>query len=82
MCEVVLYMVSGYDRTKSHWEKMVYCLNSLSAAPTPWSHGYTAASQVWKVMVSEDWSVSVILLFFKKGDRRSCCNYRGISLVV
>ncbi len=33
-------------------------------------------------MIPEDWSVSVILSLFKKGDRRACSNYRGISLIV
>ncbi len=31
-------------------------------------------------LIPEDWSESVILPLFKKGDRRQCSNYRGIIL--
>ncbi len=37
---------------------------------------------VWEdEMIPEDWGVSVIHPLFKKGDRRACGNYRGISLI-
>lgn len=45
-----------------------------------WLHRILGA--VWhSEKVPQDWSDSILLPFFKKGDRRVCSNYRGISLI-
>ena len=36
----------------------------------------------WKFgKISRDWQTGVIIPIFKKGDRKQCTNYRGISLL-
>ncbi len=43
---------------------------------------HTSADQVWLCeAVPNNWSEAVVLPLFKKGDKRICSNYRGISLV-
>jgi hypothetical protein len=40
---------------------------------------------IWKIWRDEkmpdDWKVGLIILFFKKGDKMKCENYRGITLL-
>jgi hypothetical protein len=39
-------------------------------------------NQCWLTYkVSESWKIAEIISLFKKGDRRECKNYRGISLL-
>ncbi len=46
----------------------------------PWLHRVVA--KLWEEeMIPEDWSMSIVLPLFKKGDRRACNNYRGISFI-
>ena len=36
----------------------------------------------WKYgITSRDWQTGVIISIFKKGDRKQCMNYRGISVL-
>ncbi|CAE1256061.1 unnamed protein product [Acanthosepion pharaonis] len=45
-----------------------------------WVH--CAFNAVWlSEAYPADWSEAILLPFFKKGDRRLCSNYRGISLI-
>ena len=46
-------------------------------------HWLTRVCQVaWKLgKTSRDWQTGVIIPIFKKGDRKQCTNYRGISLL-
>lgn len=42
---------------------------------------YTSREPVWgSGTVPTEWQTGVMVLIFKKGDRRVCSNYRGISL--
>ncbi|CAE1141694.1 unnamed protein product [Acanthosepion pharaonis] len=46
----------------------------------PWLH--RVFNVVWTTeTVPDDWGHAVLLPFFKKGDRKVCSNYRGISLL-
>ncbi len=52
------------------------CLDSLGA----WLH--RVITKVWLYeAVPNNWSESVLLHLFKKGDKRICSNYRGISMI-
>ncbi len=52
------------------------CLESLG----PWLH--RVITKVWlSETVPNNWSEAVLLPLFKKGDKRICSNYRGISLI-
>jgi hypothetical protein len=43
---------------------------------------YRIMRAVWKEkMVPEDWTKGEIVVIFKKGDRKECSNYRGITLI-
>ena len=37
--------------------------------------------EVWRTFVPKDWKTSVILPFYKEGDKTERKNYRGISLI-
>ena len=53
------------------------CAPDIMAA---WLH--RIISQIWtSEKVPEDWSDSLLLPVFKKGDKKVCSNYRGISLI-
>ncbi len=52
------------------------CLDSLG----PWLH--RVITNVWLCeAVPNDWNEAVLFPLFKKGDKRICSNYRGISLI-
>ncbi len=52
------------------------CLESMG----PWLH--RVITKVWLCeAVPNNWSEAVLLPLFKKGDKRICSNYRGISLI-
>ncbi|KAK3564781.1 hypothetical protein QTP86_026411, partial [Hemibagrus guttatus] len=40
-----------------------------------------AKTWVWEEFVPLDWATGVVVPLFKKGDRRVCSNYRGITLL-
>ncbi len=43
---------------------------------------HQVVQEIWESeTVPDDWSEAVIIPFFKKGDKRQCFNYRGISLM-
>ncbi len=47
----------------------------------PWLH--QVLQEVWESeTMPDDWSEAVIIPFFKKGDKRQCSNYRGISAIM
>jgi len=44
-------------------------------------HLHQLICKIWiNEELTQDWNVAVLLPFFKKGDKRVCSNYRGISL--
>lgn len=37
---------------------------------------------MWKKdQISKDWQMALIVLIYKKGDKKNCDNYRGITLL-
>ena len=45
-------------------------------------HLYEIIADIWKSgKVPHDWKDAQLITLFKKGDRRLCGNYRGISLL-
>ncbi|MDY6930075.1 MAG: reverse transcriptase family protein [Pseudomonadota bacterium] len=65
---------AGEDRIPAEFFK---CCPSTMAT---WLH--RIITQIWtSERVPEDWSDSLLLPTFKKGDKKMCSNYRGISLI-
>ncbi len=52
------------------------CFDSLG----PWLHWVIAKVRLCEV-VTNNWSEAIFLHIFKKGEKRICSNYRGISLI-
>jgi len=57
---------------------------ALKADPNiSWDILYDLFGKIWKgEEMPQDWNESYIVTLPKKGDRRECQNYRGISLIL
>lgn len=65
---------AGYDKIRPEQLK---CLGETGITVL-----HQLLNMIWRQKkIPEDWRIAVILPIFKKGDKRMCGNYRGISLL-
>ena len=81
-CFILLQAIKGIKSGKAAGDNEIRpkMLKALTGEGVLW---LTQVYQVaWKLgKTSRDWQTGVIILIFKKGDRKQCTNYKWISLL-